>query len=347
MRHPVSRLRTRALAVGLALAASTLVPSGSAGAADQYEWAALGDSYTAGVFVGDPQPALGDASRDGCDRTTDAYPDVVDQELAEFPPGKPVHLTNVSCGAATIADIATAKQKPISPVQPPEGGWTAVAPQTERAKLGDETDVVTIGIGGNSLPFGGVLLKCLEQGVAGKSCRDHYTNPPEGEESIEDKLARVQDEYIEMLARVHQAAPNAKVITVGYPAVLPDSGSDCNRLALTEVGSITHADVDWLREDVLKKLNSTIQRVTDFFGDRYVDVYSSSVGHDACQPADTKWVEGICGNAGDYWPAKLAGTVLNCAIVGKRATLVHPNAAGHANTAAHVERAVRIALLER
>ncbi|MGW4888181.1 hypothetical protein [Streptomyces murinus] len=95
------------------------------------------------------------------------------------------------------------------------------------------------------------------------------------------------------------------------------------------------------------KLNATIKRVTDFFGDRYVDVYSSSVGHDACQPAGTKWIEGICGDAADYWPAKLPGTLLNCAIVGKRVTLVHPDAEGHANTAAHVERAIRIALLER
>ncbi|GAA2460937.1 SGNH/GDSL hydrolase family protein [Streptomyces pulveraceus] len=347
MRHPASRSRTRALAVGLALAASALVPSVSAGAADQYEWAALGDSYTAGGFVGDPLPALGDASRDGCDRTTNAYPDVVDRELAQFPPGKPVHLTNVSCGNATIADIATARQTPISPVQPPEGGWPAVDPQTQRAGLNDRTDIVTIGVGGNSLPFGGMLLKCLEQGATGKSCREYYTNPPEGEESIEDKLARVQDEYIEMLAKVHQAAPNAKVITVGYPAILPTRGSDCNRLSLTELGSITHADVDWLRDDVLKKLNSTIQRVTGFFGDRYVDVYSSSVGHDACQPAGTKWVEGICGDAADYWPAKLPGTLLNCGLINKRITLVHPNAAGHANTAGHVERAIRIALSER
>ncbi|MET8741672.1 SGNH/GDSL hydrolase family protein [Streptomyces sp. NPDC004728] len=347
MRHPVSRLRMRALAVGLALAASALVPAGSAGAADQYEWAALGDSYTAGGFVGDPLPALGDASRDGCDRTTDAYPGVVERELAEFPPGKLVHLTNVSCGNATIADIATAKQKPISPVQPPEGGWPAVDPQTQRAGLGDQTDIVTVGVGGNSLPFGGMLLKCLERGATGKSCREYYTNPPEGEESIQDKLARVQDEYIEMLARVHQAAPNAKVITVGYPAVLPETGSSCNRLSLTELGSITHADVNWLRDDVLKQLNSTIKRVTDFFGDRYVDVYSSSVGHDACQPAGTKWVEGICGDAADYWPAKLPGTLLNCGLIHKRVTLVHPNAEGHANTAAHVERAIRIALLER
>lgn len=133
MRHPASRLRGRALAVGLVLTATTLAPAVSAGAADSYQWAALGDSYTAGGFVGDPQPPLGDPSRDGCDRTTNAYPDVVDRELAEFPPGKPVHLTNVSCGNATIADIAAAKQTPISPVQPPAGGWPAVDPQVERA----------------------------------------------------------------------------------------------------------------------------------------------------------------------------------------------------------------------
>ncbi|MGW4158548.1 SGNH/GDSL hydrolase family protein [Streptomyces sp. NPDC004788] len=346
MRHPVFRLRTRALVVGLTLAAAALVPSGSAGAADQYEWAALGDSYTAGGFVGDPSPPLGDASRDGCDRTTDAYPGLVERELDEFPPGKPVNLTNASCGNATIAHIAKDKQTPISPVQPPEGGWPAVDTQITRAKLGDGTDVVTIGVGGNSLPFGGMLLKCLEDGRTGKSCREHYTNPPEGEESIQDKLARVQHEYVEMLAQVHQAAPNAKVITVGYPAVLPDDAGDCNRLSLTELGPITHADVDWLRDDVLKQLNNTIQRVTNFFGDHYVDVYSSSVGHDVCQPADTKWVEGICGNAPDYWPASLPGTELNCGLIGKRVTLVHPNAEGHFNAANHVERAIRIALLE-
>ncbi|MGW1187419.1 SGNH/GDSL hydrolase family protein [Streptomyces sp. NPDC002559] len=347
MRHPVPRLRARALAVGLVLAAAALVPSGTAGAADQYEWAALGDSYTAGGFVGDPLPPLGDPSRDGCDRTSDAYPGLVERELDEFPPGKPVHLTNVSCGNATIADIATAEQTPISPVEPPAEGWPAVDPQTRRAGLNDRTDIVTIGVGGNSLPFGGMLLECLKLGATGKSCREHYTNPPEGEESIQDKLARVQDEYIEMLANVHQSAPDAKVITIGYPAVLPDEATDCNRLSLTELGSITHADIDWLRDDVLKQLNSTIQRVSNFFGDRYVDVYSSSVGHDACQPADTKWVEGLCGDAADYWPTRLPGTLLNCGLLRKHVTLVHPNAAGHANTAAHVERAIRIALLER
>ncbi|CAM5395994.1 hypothetical protein SALBM135S_01074 [Streptomyces alboniger] len=43
----------------------------------------------------------------------------------------------------------------------------------------------------------------------------------------------------------------------------------------------------------------------------------------------------------------LLGTLLNRAVVGKRVTLVRPDAEGHVNTAAHVERAIRIALLER
>ncbi|MFF8770831.1 SGNH/GDSL hydrolase family protein [Kitasatospora sp. NPDC015120] len=347
MRHPVSRPRACALAVGLALTAAALLPTGSAGAADRYEWAALGDSFTAGLFVGEPQPALGDASRDGCDRTTDAYPALVDRELAEFPPGKPVRLTDASCGAATVPEIATAGQTPISPVDPPAGGWSAVDPQTQRARLGDGTDVVTVGVGGKSLGLGALLLTCSELGRSGKSCRTHFTDPPAGTESVADRLTRLQDEYIEMLAHVHQAAPHAKVVTVGYPALLPERGSACASADPTQLGSITPDDVDWLRDDVLRRLNTTIQQVTEFFGDRFVDVYASSIGHDACQPADTKWVEGFCGEAADYWPSRLPGAPLDCTTIGRRATLVHPNAAGHANTAAHVERAVRIALLER
>ncbi|SBV03912.1 hypothetical protein YW3DRAFT_07155 [Streptomyces sp. MnatMP-M77] len=106
MRPPVSRLRARALAVGLALAASALLPVGSSGAPDSYEWAALGDSHTAGGFVGDPLPASGDPARDGCDRSSDADPGLVERELEEFAPGKYVRLTNVSCGNAAIPHIA-------------------------------------------------------------------------------------------------------------------------------------------------------------------------------------------------------------------------------------------------
>ncbi|NUT95277.1 MAG: hypothetical protein HOY78_24950 [Saccharothrix sp.] len=146
---------------------------------------------------------------------------------------------------------------------------------------------------------------------------------------------------------VHAAAPHAKVITIGYPSVLPTTSDDCAWGDLTELATITKADVDWLW-GVHANLNQFIKYVTEERGDNFVDLAASSAGHDACQPADTKWVEGICGPAQDFWPPNLplpGGITLPCP-EGTRATLVHPNAAGHANAAEQVETAIRAALSE-
>lgn len=61
-----------------------------------------------------------------------------------------------------------------------------------------------------------------------------------------------------------------------------------------------------------------------------------------CEPEGTRWIEGICGDAEPFWAtAPPAGPPFDRAALGKRATLLHPNAKEHAN-----ERAVRHALLE-
>lgn len=366
---PQDTLRAQGRAHPLtALTLAAAVPGGAASAAPEpVEWAALGDSYTAGVFVGAPRPELGSADRDGCDRTTGAYPNLVETKLAAEPPaGRTVRLTDFSCGAATIAEIATARQTPISPVQPPADGWPSVAPQIDRAQLSASTDVVTIGVGGNSLPFGKILTSCLLLGTGQEDdatpCRDAYER---GDfildpESIRDKFQRVFREYVAMLEAVHEKAPNAKVITVGYPTIVPSDATTCDRQDTTELAadikdaetrlSATHGYIAWLGE-VNTELNAIIDDATDLvdYGYTYVDVAASSVGYDACQPRATKWVEGVCGQAGPYWPTDLTlgqdpvRLTLKCSD-GNRATLVHPNAAGHANTATLVEAAVRKAL---
>ncbi|MEU4728939.1 SGNH/GDSL hydrolase family protein [Streptomyces sp. NPDC023588] len=327
------------------LAAAVLLPSAAVGSTGRYEWVALGDSYTAGLFVGAPRPALGDTSRDGCDRTANSYPDLVRRGLAVRPLDKPVHLTDVSCDNAAVENVTRDRQQPTSPVQPPEGDpyrWPMVDPQIRRAQLSDRTDVVTVGIGAISLPFG----ECLELSLSHMSCREYYGHPPQGVESLGAKLARIRAEYSRMLDAIHRTAPHAKVITVGYPAVLPEQGSACGGGA-TQLGPISPTDIDWLREDALKALNEIIRGETADHGDRYVDRYTSSVGHDVCTPEATQWIEGICGDAAPFWPTMPPGGLpFDCAAIGKRATLLHPNAREHANAAPLVERAVRDALLE-
>lgn len=342
MKSRWTRWRARPAAVGLAVlvAGSTLLPTGAhAQQAGSYKWAALGDSYTAGLFVGDPQPPLGSPDRDGCDRTTNAYPDLVERELNADPPGRTVQLTDVSCSGATIENIADSSQQPVSPVDPPKGGWAKVAPQIERAGLDKTTDVVTIGVGGNTLGFAEILARCFADGLVGKSCQNHF------EYEIGQRYARVLTEYEAMLEAVHDAAPNAKVITVGYPSVLPQNPGDCTWGDLTELGTISKDDIDWLW-GVHANLNEIIKSVTEEYGDHFVDLAASSAGHDACQPAGTKWVEGICGQARDFWPSTISLPdlpPLPCP-EGTRATMVHPNAAGYANTAKQVETAIRAAL---
>lgn len=326
-------------------------------AAEPVQWAALGDSYTAGVFVGDPSPALGSPDRDGCDRTTGSYPNLVAAGLAAGPPsGRTVELTDISCGAATIKDIAEARQTPISPVQPPEGGWPSVAPQVDRAELNADTDVVTIGIGGNSLPFGTIFMSCLAAGIGqpddATPCRDAYEagGPILDPESIYDKYDRVTREYAAMLRDVEEKAPNAKIVTVGYPTIVPEDATTCDREDTTELAadikgfgkiSATHGDIAWLNE-VTTHFNAIIEAITELSDGTFVDTAASSVGHDLCQPRGTKWVEGVCGEAGSYWPTEvtLGLFTLTCSD-GNRATVVHPGTAGHRNTATQVEAAIR------
>jgi hypothetical protein len=219
--------------------------------------------------------------------------------------------------------------------------------------------VVTIGVGGNSLPLGKMLPACLFAGIGqpdeATPCRDAYEagGPFLDPESISDKYDRIIRQYAAMLSAVHQKAPNAKIITVGYPTILPADPAGCDRTDTTELAaqikgfgtvSITHGDIAWLHE-VETHLNAIIQAVTELSGDTYVDTATSSVGHDACRPAGTKWVEGICGQAGSYWPDELELGPLTLECSGEnRGTLVHPNAAGQANTATQVEAAIRAAL---
>lgn len=336
-------IRLGVLGAAAALMLSVL-PAAASTRADALSWVALGDSYTAGIFAGPPV-----GPDDGCERTRDAYPSVAARQLADDPSARPVELVaDVSCGAATIADIADEEQVPIGRGAP-EGGWPAVPRQV--AAVGPDTDVVTIGIGGNSMPFGTILLNCVSGGNGepdtATPCRDAYTGrPPANDpETIEEKYTRVAHEYREMLAAVSAAAPHARIVTVGYPSLIPRDTGACDRGDLTEfaagpLGSITRADLTWLH-GVSETLNGIIARATADIGGRFVDVAASSQGHDVCTPRAVKWVEGVCGPPESDRPIDLDLLCSSLPAGQRRLTLVHPNSAGHANTAAQVEAAIR------
>ncbi|MFD6528817.1 SGNH/GDSL hydrolase family protein [Streptomyces sp. NPDC060184] len=315
----MARFRTRPalLASAATLAATALVSTQLVGAqpaaAADYDWVALGDSYTAGVI-----PAAGDVfeiPRDGCERTDRSYPQVVDRDLGSF-----FELTNVSCGAATIEDVTSNAQVPIGrsvPGRPdPESPFAPVPPQSDAVKSG--TDVITVGVGGNTLGFGDILFKCLElgegSGGVGTPCKDELTA------SVPGRLTKVGEEYDDMLAKLHEKGPHAKILAVGYPTVVPEDTSKCRYNDPHQFLSITAGDLDWLRQDVLEPLNKVIEKAADSHDSAtFVNLYDSSAKHSVCDAG--KWIEGILDQDNQL-------------------ALVHPNAKGHRNAADHVTEAM-------
>ncbi|MFE2536020.1 SGNH/GDSL hydrolase family protein [Streptomyces sp. NPDC059371] len=316
----MAKFRTHLTLLGsaAALTAGALAPGQLAGAqpaaAASYDWVALGDSYTAGVI-----PAAGDIfeiPRDGCERTDLSYPQVIDRDL-----GGLIELTNVSCGAATIEDVTFRAQEPIGRHLPPfsedpDYPFPPVPPQSEAVKSG--TDVITVGVGGNTLGFDEILRKCLElgqgSGGVGTPCKEELAA------GIPGKLTKVSKDYDAMLAKLHEKGPHAKILAVGYPTIIPKDTSKCRYNDLHQFLSITQGDLDWLRQDVLEPLNKAIEKSAGAHGSAtFVDLYDSTRNHSVCDAG--KWVEGILDSD-------------------DRPTLVHPNARGHRNAADHVASAI-------
>ncbi|MBT1094210.1 SGNH/GDSL hydrolase family protein [Streptomyces sp. Tu102] len=313
------RTRLTMLASAAVLAAGALAPAQLAGAqpaaAADRQWVALGDSYTAGVI-----PVAGDTfevPRDGCERTDQSYPQVIDRDL-----GSLFDLTNVSCGAATIENITFRVQEPIGQHLPPvsedpDYPFPAVPPQSAAVDPG--TDVITVGAGGNTLGFADILFQCLQlgggSGGVGTPCKDDLAD------DIPARLNKVSADYDEILAVLHERAPHAKILAVGYPTVIPKDTSKCQYNNLEQFGSITQGDLDWLRTDVLEPLNKVIEKsVSAQDAARFVDLYDSTLNHSVCDAG--KWVEGIFTRVPD------------------QQAFVHPNARGHRNAADHVAAAM-------
>ncbi|MFJ6618049.1 SGNH/GDSL hydrolase family protein [Kitasatospora sp. NPDC091335] len=287
----MTSIKTAGLAAAACLALTTaLAAAAPAQAAGSGGYVALGDSYTA---VG-TLPLASPGTPSSCAQSTDNYPHVVAQTL-----GLP--LVDVSCSGAATSDLSNAQ----SADSPPQ--FNALTPATS---------VVTLGIGGNdNNTFSTAVQGCEILGAAdwlnlGSPCADKYKS------TFTDAIAASEPNIAASVQRIHQLSPQAKVFVVGYPSILPTSGS-CKPQIL-----ITTKDIVYLN-NVEKVLNDTLKRVAQNNGATYVDTYTPSLGHDACKSASVRWVEPLI-PAGPYVP-------------------FHPNAAGQRNTAAVVSAALQAA----
>lgn len=230
-------------------------------------YVALGDSYTAGPLVPNPtgNPIL-------CGRSTNNYPSDVNRTL------HPSSFTDASCSGATTADMT-------QPQSLDNGAQTA-PPQFNALRASDA--LVTLGIGGNDAGLISVAEECAKLDFYwpfGSRCKDHYNSG--GSDSNVAAINATGPKVAATIQGIHARAPQARVLVVGYPDGLPQNGSTCY-----PVVPVSSGDVKYFNSLELQ-LNQVIKQAAQSNNATYVDTFGSSIGHDACRPPGTAWVNGI------------------------------------------------------
>ena len=107
---------------------------------------------------------------------------------------------------------------------------------------------------------------------------------------------RIQRHVGHALAAVHRRAPGAAVFVMGYPRLLPVTGT-CAAVPFAS------GDYPWARQ-VEGLLNRSLRRAAANNHATYLDLYPHFRGHDACA-GDAAWINGsklVAGVAANYHP---------------------------------------------
>jgi hypothetical protein len=288
--------RSLILLLALATAAMALAQPAQAGRRS-LTYVALGDSYTSGPLV---LPHDTTYVPQDCGQSSRNYPHLVALAL------RPTVFKDVSCGSATIDDFS-APQTGL-----PLGNTNA--PQYDA--LDSSVDVVTVGIGGNDVGFVGLATDCIRVNPQDTPCsagKDPYAH-----DDFSDRLDEARVELVGALDHIHTLAPHAKVFVVSYPTALPDDGVACWPYLPIEQTDMTYLVAKF------KEMNAMLAAAAADGDATYVDIYTPSIGHDACKPPALAWVNGMVLVPPSY-PA-------------------HPNDLSFLNSAPVVTNAIRAAL---
>ncbi|PQP24835.1 SGNH/GDSL hydrolase family protein [Rhodococcus opacus] len=222
-------------------------------------YVALGDSRA----TGSPHDPL--SIRDGCFRTSDAYPQIVADTLGA------ASYVSRACAGAKTENITNTPQFTVTGAQPPQIG-----------ALQPDTTLVTVSIGGNDIAWSSLVEPCYTF-VPGldANCRSDATTA----RRMKDALTVLGPKVSATLAAITGKSPAATVLVVGHGGIFGDRG--CWPYIPT-----SDADAAFVVQFFVK-MNDVLADAARRNGAYFVDVAAAAVGHDACAGSDRRWFEGL------------------------------------------------------
>ncbi|WP_350276975.1 SGNH/GDSL hydrolase family protein [Kribbella sp. HUAS MG21] len=264
LRRLVAACAALVLVTGLPAANANASTTSATSAPRFTKYVALGDSYTSAPFV-----PLADLLSLGCARSYSNYPKMLAAALGIW------RFTDVSCGGADTTNMT----------QPQRTALGTAAPQFDA--LTPDTDLVTLGIGGNDFGvFGDIIGTCPGLRAAdptGAPCKAHFT--VNGVDTLREKIKQTQTRIAIVVQGIRARSPQATILLIGYPKIAPEHGT-CPSI-------LPFADGDYAYlYSIEEALNAAVASAAAAGGATYVDTFTPSTGHDACAPDGQAWIQG-------------------------------------------------------
>ncbi|MGH3352432.1 MAG: SGNH/GDSL hydrolase family protein [Nocardioides sp.] len=223
--------------------------------------------------AGEPYVALGDSYSSGvgtrsyiddgtsCMRSTLAYPSLVAA-------AKSYSLDFRACSGAVVADVTNNQINALS----------------------SSTRYVTISVGGNDAGFVDVITECALPAWASDCAGAVAGAQSYVRNTLPGSLGT-------LYSQIRSAAPNAKVVVVGYPKLF--MGEDCN------AGTWFSPEDEALLNETAVLLNDTTASRASAAGYSYVNPISRFTGHAVCD--DVEWINGLSNPIEESYHANAAG----------------------------------------
>lgn len=233
-------------------------PSDPVTAATKGNYVAMGDSYASGEgsnssggnYVTSKNGSyLGDSGKDGCHRSPNAFSEDLKKSYT-FQGGS----TFVACSGATSDDVRNGSD----------------GEKSQLNALNAHTSLVTLSVGGDDLEFSHVLTKCMmDLHFSVKQLWDHHqqdqchAQKDRINQDVNTLFGSPPDpsKYQQLLIDIHNRAPNARIIVIGYPHLFPEpptKGYD----------NINKGDEKFLN-DMGRQLNAKIKQQVQALDDKY------------------------------------------------------------------------------
>lgn len=260
---------------------------------------ALGDSFSSGHGAGDyDRGTTGHGNT--CFRSARAWPELVAERLDQRP------MRPLACSGARITHVIEDRDT---------GELERRRSQVSRIKR-DPTlmpNTITLTIGGNDAEFARVVGTCIA--VNCKAVYDQRSG-----DRLETAALTVAARLTAVYEAIQEAAPEARLVVVGYPRLFPEVKPGGEASACSAWDGISETEGRYLN-DATRFLNAQIAAAAEEAGATFVDVTEAFDGQELRCTGDT-YVTPFLSKTDPGW--------------------FHPNARGHRKLADEVAQALRV-----